>query len=571
MPSHLKSMQPAHNMSRLPPLIDIAYCPVRHHDWPAVVSAHEGLDAAFVWSAENKALAPKAMRPEGDKDCAPVTAVAISSCGNYCVLGLANGSLHRFNLQSQLHRGPIPRAQIPRASDIEAGLAKADSSPPPKAHQGRVCGVEISVSGLVISLASHPRDCVLRTWKLMTHEPAFSVPLHTSGAGQLSGVLLRMHGALVAAPLDNGALLVVDLNGASVVRSFSCGVPATDVAFSSDGRWLAAALRDGGLRVFDLLAARCVDSFVFARPALSLCFSPSGAFLLTSHAKGNAIQVWANKFLFDPSLSAPLLRPEPKAPIKVDELVGTDGEGDDAVPDEAEEGASDDEEEGKKSAPSTSTVPLEPSLLTLSDVPPAKWMATLHLDVVRERNKAAEPPKPLPNAPFFLPTALDGLTPRFAAPLGAEDGAGENSAPVEGQPKHLRDETSVAKGFKFQNLIRKNKYDEALAFLRAQTPSGVHLAIEELGPMAGGTMDELKAGLELFGHHLRKAHLADEVQAYLSIFLQAHGEELMGDPETKVKCQDLGRALEGQWSALNRQCQKVRCFLGMLTHTQSQW
>jgi len=32
------------------------------------------------------------------------------------------------------------------------------------------------------------------------------------------------------------------------------------------------------------------------------------AFLLTSHAKGNSIQVWANKFLFDPSLAAPLLR-----------------------------------------------------------------------------------------------------------------------------------------------------------------------------------------------------------------------------------------------------------------------
>ena len=76
-----------------------------------------------------------------------------------------------------------------------------------------------------------------------------------------------------------------------------CGVPATDLAFAPDGRWLAAAVCDGGLRIFDLPAARCIDSFLFAQPALGLCFSPSGAFLVTSHAKNNAIQVWANKWL----------------------------------------------------------------------------------------------------------------------------------------------------------------------------------------------------------------------------------------------------------------------------------
>lgn len=375
-----------------------------------------------------------------------------------------------------------------------------------------------------------------------------------------------MQGALVAAALDNGALLVVDLNGAAVVRSFSCGVPATDVAFSGDGRWLAAALRDGGLRIFDLLAARCVDSFVFAKPALSLCFAPSGAFLLTSHAKGNAIQVWANKFLFDPSLSAPLLRPEPKAPIKIEEPGGPDEEGDEQGED-AEDEAKDGDEEKEVTAAAPTTEPLSDGLLTLSDVPPAKWLATLHLDTVKERNKPIEPAKPLPSAPFFLPTALDGLTPRFAAPLGAEEAA-EDTGELS---KVLRGETSVAKGFKFQNLLRKNRYDDALAFLREQTASGVHLAIEELGPMAGGSIEELKAGLAMFEHHMQKAHLADELQAYLAIFLQAHGEELMADPESKAKCQELGKVLQNKWSALSRQCQKVRCFLGMLTHTQSQW
>ena len=125
------------------------------------------------------------------------------------------------------------------------------------------------------------------------------------------------------------------------------------------------------------------------------------------------------RFLFDPSLSAPLLRPEPAAPINVEE------------PGPPEEGAaeeSNDEMEDDHITPlgQSSTTPLDISLLTLSDVPPAKVLATLHLDLVKERNKLKEPPKPLPNAPFFLPTA-EGVTPRFAAPLGEE----ENDAAME--------------------------------------------------------------------------------------------------------------------------------------------
>lgn len=551
MSTALTNMQSLHR-AHLPPVVDMSFCEVRHYDWPAVVTAHENMDAAFVWSAEHQALAPKAMKPANVKDCAPVTAVSVSPCGNYCVTGLANGTLHRFNLQSQLHRGPIPQA--PRNAD--------KSTKEPKAHLGRVCGVAVSSAGLVISLASHPEDNALKVWKLMTHEPVFSVPLRGKTAtGTSAGILLRVQGALAACAMDDGSLQVVDLTSAAVVRTFDCGVPATDVSFGSDGRWLAAALRDGGLRVFDLLAARCVDSFVFTRPALGVCFAPSGAFLLTSHSKGNYLQVWANKYLFDPSLSAPLLNPEPTKPIMIDEPGAPDL-------DQADDTIEEDTVEKPMSKSETNVAPLGPDLLTLSDVPPGKWQATLHLDTVKERNKPQEPPKPLPNAPFFLPTTHDGVVPRFAQ---AADDTEQAALDHFSAPAKEECDRTTTKGYRFQVLLRKGSFDKALDFLREQTASGVHLAIEEMGPLAGGDIDELKHGVRFFKHQLEKAHYADEVQAFLSIFLQVHGEELSNDDEMKAECDELRKLLEDRWSALNRQCQKVRCFLGMLTHTQSQW
>jgi len=584
MSSALKTGAGQVKSSHLPPVVDVAYCQVRHFDWPAVVTAHDGMEAAMVWSASHQALAPLALRPPPESNGgSPVSAVAISACGSYCVLGLENGALHRFNLQSGLYRGSIPKlpdkAEDP-ATAGERGPKKAFNAkaPPtaPRAHLGRVCGLSITVSGQVVSTASHPKDCSLSLWRLTSHEAAGTLPLGKGRPGQPSCLLMRSLGALVAVSLDDGMLRVADLNGMSVVRSFACGVPATDIAFTPDGRWLAAALCDGGLRIFDLPAARCIDSFVFAQPALSLCFSPSTAFLLTTHAKGNSIQVWANKFLFDPSLSAPLLRPEPEAPVHVDEPGAPDFESED----EAEEGEA--AADSSKTPAVSSAVPLGPDLVTLSDVPPAKVLATLYLDLVKERNKAIAPPKPLPNAPFFLPISHDGVTPKFVAPLAEAPKAADSLAASTARPS-LFDEmvaaeksdqkshTGITDGLPFQLLLRKGEFDKALDFLKAQTPSGVHLAIEQLGPLGGGDDSELSCGLKFFLHHLGKSHYADEVQAFMSLFLQAHGEELQSSPELRGLCAEMSLVQEKMWNSLSTQCQKARCFLGMLTQTQSQW
>lgn len=561
-------------MDQMPPVIDLVFCQNRHYDWPALVTIHEKTAAAMVWSAAAMSLTVKTMVPPPEAGPpSAVTAVALSVCGNYCVLGLENGSLHKFNLQSQLYRGPFPKAEERAVDPKKVG----ESLPQGKiemhkgrAHRGPICGLHVTVPGQVVSACNHPEDCRLVLWSLADHGEIGSVPLTRGRGGRPSCVKMRVHGSLVAVSLDDGNLLVVDLQGGEIVRSFACERPAVSLAFTPEGRWLAAAMPDAGLRIFDLPASRCIDFFIFAKPALSICFSPSSAYLLTTHAKGNSIQVWANKFLFDPSLSAPLLRPEPSAPVHVDE------------PGEAEQGELTKEEEKEEedagpAKPLVSTIPLAPGLMTLTDAPPAKWLATLHLDLVKERNKAIEAPKPLPNAPFFLPTAHEGVTARFVALEEEESSALERDLSGPGKRPSLshilQGETSLGAGpgMPFQALLRKGSFDKALDFLRAQTPSGVHLALEQLGPLAGGSLDELRSAMDFFKHHLQRAHFADEVQAFLGIFLQAHGEELSGDASLRRMCAELGQMQEKLWASLGSQCLKARCFLGVLTQTQSQW
>ena len=91
-------------------------CQARERDWCNVVTAHEGDSAAYTWRLQHYTLGehvlhrPPSKDPDSDEGKpAPVTAVAMSHCGNFALVGSATGQLDRYNVQSGLHRGSYCR------------------------------------------------------------------------------------------------------------------------------------------------------------------------------------------------------------------------------------------------------------------------------------------------------------------------------------------------------------------------------------------------------------------------------------------------------------------------------
>lgn len=95
---------------------------VREKDWCNVITAHHGDSAAYTWRLQNFTLGehvlkpPKSKKRKADKypepeeqSPAPVTAVGMSQCGNYGLVGRASGTVDRYNMQSGLHRGSYTR------------------------------------------------------------------------------------------------------------------------------------------------------------------------------------------------------------------------------------------------------------------------------------------------------------------------------------------------------------------------------------------------------------------------------------------------------------------------------
>ena len=92
---------------------------VRERDWANVVTAHADDSAAYTWRLQNFCLGEHVLRPPSDAKKGalaalptPVTCVAVSSCGNFGLVGSQSGRLDRYNLQSGLHRGSYQRQGV---------------------------------------------------------------------------------------------------------------------------------------------------------------------------------------------------------------------------------------------------------------------------------------------------------------------------------------------------------------------------------------------------------------------------------------------------------------------------
>ncbi len=97
---------------------------LRERDWCNVITAHEGDSAAYTWRLSHLSLGEHVLRPRRAREKgadaapdAPVTAVAISCCGNFGLVGTAAGRVDRYNMQSGLHRGSYCRHVIPELHD----------------------------------------------------------------------------------------------------------------------------------------------------------------------------------------------------------------------------------------------------------------------------------------------------------------------------------------------------------------------------------------------------------------------------------------------------------------------
>jgi U3 small nucleolar RNA-associated protein 21 len=328
---------------KLPPVTGLAYFGRKDLKWDNLVTCHEGLNFARTWRAAHKVIGAHKLK---SSDGAAVTAVAMSSCGNFALIGSGMGTVDVYNMQSGLLRKTIPGEAEP--SPVRGLAVDAVNKE----------GLAVYASGrlVVFDFATGPKAA-----KVLCVKEAL--------ASLVTAFAFNPDNGLAAVAVDAGRVLVVDLAARRIVRHFSSSAMALirDLAFSPDGKSLVSGDARGFICTWDLPSGLLVDAFRAPSPVLSLACSPTGQFIASSHEGDRAVHLWSST---GDAIGAPM------------------------------------QQAGLSLGEGLADRNLDRELIRLSSQPRSKWTQLLHLDSIKARNRVLQAEKAPERAPFFLDAAV---------------------------------------------------------------------------------------------------------------------------------------------------------------------
>jgi len=476
-----KSLMPwkFRNMAHLPPLVSIGYTgssKMRHFDWPTIVTAHAGLPDAYVWSPHQQALVTRMLiiprQATTGHRLPQLTAVAVSPCGNYAVIGCENGELHRFNLQSCYYRGLVGK--------LKSAPKKIEYISPRELVTADVDGI--------------------RKWKIVPR------PEETTGLVTCATDIktITVHGFMCAIAHESsvGVVSIVDMHADRKARTIKelAGSEITAISWSNGGRWLAIASADSRMIIYDVPTSQIVDKVKFTCPCTDIYFAKNNAQIVTCHRDGHgAIRVWLNVALLE---GPGIVGPEPYA---IDEDHHHPGE----APVEQESSSSNPLKKRQKISL------IESDEIVLSAGSRTRWQQILKLDEIKERNKPNRPVEKPKSAPFFMPVMYKGVNPVFVASETPDATQGADDS-VQIKEQIDMEESGFTKLVKSgdRNAIREH-------FINL-TPSGVHICISEL-EMNDDAMNQF---IGFLAEETESGKNLDLVATWTALFLNQFGSTI---------------------------------------------
>jgi U3 small nucleolar RNA-associated protein 21 len=424
-----KSIRGSRVQFKINPFLQLAFSQTRETDWSNILTCQKAQDIPLFWSFENKVLSERPVEQYyGNIHC---TAVDVSPCGNFGVVGLKNGYLEKFNMQSGLH-GFVFNGK----------------------HDGDVVGVKIDAYNRI--MVSCAQNGELYFWNFLTGSLQNELKL----AKRIHTVELDRNSNILSLGTDKDITLI-DIRNRNIIREFDCK-DSVSLSFSNDSRWIGAC-SGNDIFIYDIPSDRLVEWLTFKKKPTALAFSPQGDTLATTHEGSYGVFLWLNKGFYENVI----LDKIPTTPCKLkgfDIKQGKEFYSRKKV--SIEKLRNLDEVEHIRPEVVVGELPALPvhESVKLSELPFHRVQALYTWDTIKERNKPIDPPKKPDNIPFFLPDTLNIVK--------APDAIGEEKKPV----RVIKSSESESELSIKLHLSHKS----TLTYLKELPPGKIELSLWEL-------------------------------------------------------------------------------------------
>ncbi|KAM3966934.1 WD repeat-containing protein 36 [Aphomia sociella] len=508
----------------LPPIKKLSSCMQRDKQWDSIAALHEDRALVTTWSYNKICMGDHKLKPKGLEKGIKATCLIVTHCGNFVIIGYSNGSVHKFNMQSGIHRGNYGSPKMP-------------------AHKGAVRGVETDICNQrVITTGA---DEKLKFWYFKSAATPYRV-LRLKET--VSFTKCHRESGLLALANEDFSITVVDIDTTSVVRKFEghTGI-INDVDFDSQSRWLISTAMDCTVCTWDIPSAKLVDIFSVERPCTSLSVSPTGDFLATTHVGEIGVFLWANRLLYEKVFLKPIDRnsvnvPMLRLPTTVPEKPDIDDIGLIDLGDEAE----------YKSPEQIST-----ELITMSNQPTSRWLNLLHLDIVKKRNKPKMPLNVPKSAPFFLPT-IPSLELEFDLDKEKESSMDTKFL----MPDSLS--TLTVFGKKLVACKTEGSYKECIDKLKTFAPATMEAEVTSMATDAGGTIEVMNNFLMMLNVMFASNRDFELAQSYLSLFMKTHSKAISDNELLRNTLISVEDSVTRAWSKLENELLYNMCVVKTL-------
>ncbi|KAG8987295.1 hypothetical protein FRB90_003486 [Tulasnella sp. 427] len=451
-------------------------------------------------------------------------ASAVSACGNFAIVGSSTGAVQMWNMESGLPRKLFKLPDPPEELNLSSPIRS-------------VTGIATDALNRVVVVST--LDGTVNFFDFHTTELQAVMLIPSS----VTSIILQRESGLLAVICDDVVVRLIDVETQRVVREMTgFNGRILDIAFSPDSRWLITTSLDSTIRTYDIPTGRLIDGFKTPSVATSVSFSPTGDFLATAHVDSVGVFLWANRAQYA-EVSLKAIREDDILEVGMPSVQGlAEDENVEAIVALAVSDPQD--------VYSTPTQ-LDRELMTLTFLPRSKWQTLLNIEVIQQRNKPLEPPKPLEQAPFFLPT-LPGVEQRFDLSKAVGEVA------LEDKPSSAKRLVAVQSEF-VRKLLEEDvdgDYELFFSHLKVLSPAALDVEIRSLSGI-----QELLLFMGTLTQRLRTHRDFEAVQTLIKVFLRIHGEMVVANDEFKDPLKVL---LEVQRKESSRLLDLVSASLGTL-------